>query len=70
MRLKQVQLVFAADRKASLESKLESAKLMLKMEREIAAERGWSDARKQAAIRAIPIWEKRVAELLFMVNGY
>lgn len=56
-------LIIQSERREHLEACLDNAEHMLKMEREISTEGGWSEQRKTAALLVIPKWEHRISEL-------
>jgi len=59
-----------SERREYLESCLENAEFMLKLERDISTIPGWSIERKSAANSVIPGWEKRILELKTTLKGY
>ncbi len=58
------------DRKTALETRLENAQHMLELESDIAESNTWSDERKTAAKKSIPVWRRRVADLKLILKGY
>ena len=63
-------LMCKEERREHLETSLTNAEYMLKLERDISTGRGWSEQAKSAALKAIPGWESRIAELKLTLKGF